>query len=92
MVSGPDGSSDPVLARRARVRRLVSLGLRIGYGALSAAVVAFGVAFALDFPGWLTTVVIAALVVAIVVLPVPTILSYGIRAAERDERTRGNDR
>ncbi len=92
VVSSPDESPDPVLVRRERIRRLVGLGLRVGYGALAAAIVAFGVAFALDFPGWLTTVVVATLVVAIVVLPIPTVLSYGIRAAERDERARGTGR
>jgi hypothetical protein len=32
------------------------------------------------------TITVVALVTAIVVLPLPIVLGYGIRAAERDER------
>jgi hypothetical protein len=77
---------DPVLARRTRIARLVVIGKRIGYGALLVAIVAFAIGLASDFPAWLVTVCITALVVSIVVLPVPIVLGYGVRAAEREER------
>jgi hypothetical protein len=79
-------TDDSVTARRARISRLASLWKRVGYGALLLAIVAFGAALAGDFPGWLVTVTIAALVVGMVVLPVPIIIGYGVRAAEREER------
>ncbi len=77
---------DPVLARRARIARWVAIAQRIGYAVLGVAVVAFVAAAASDFPDWLVTTTIGALVAAIVILPVPIIVGYGVRAAERDER------
>ncbi len=80
------GEPDPILERRARLRRVVSVGQRVGYGAMVVAVVVFVVGAAAGFPSWSVVVTITALAVSIVVLPVPIVLSYGIRAAERDER------
>ena len=80
------GATDPIQQRRARIARLVKIAQRAGYVALLVAVIAFIAGIAADFPGWLVTLTIAALVFAIVVLPVPIVLGYGIRAAERDER------
>jgi hypothetical protein len=85
LVSEPD----PVLARRARIARVARLGKRMGYAALAVAVVSFVVAAATDFPAPAVDLSVAALVVAIVVLPVPIVLGYGIRAAEREERGGG---
>jgi hypothetical protein len=79
-------NEDPVTAQRARMARLASLGKRVGYAALGGALIAFVVAAISDFPGWLVTVTVVALVVAIVVLPGPIIIGYGVRAAEREER------
>jgi hypothetical protein len=79
---------DPVVAQRARVSRLASLGKRFGYAALGIALVCFMAALASDFPDWLVTTTIVALVAGIVVLPVPIVLGYGVRAAEREERRR----
>ena len=82
------GDGDPILERRARIRRLVSIGQRIGYGAMGLAVVVFAVGATFGFPGWTVVVTVAALAVSIAVLPVPIVLSYGIRAAEREDRGR----
>jgi hypothetical protein len=79
-------SSDPVAARRARIARWVGLAKRIGYGLLLLAVVAFVVAAVAGFPTWAVTVTVVALVGACIVLPVPIILGYGLRAAEREDR------
>jgi hypothetical protein len=79
---------DPVLARRARIARVVRYGQRAGYAALIVAVVSFVVAAATDFPAVAVDLSIAALVAAIVILPVPIVLGYGVRAAEREERPR----
>jgi hypothetical protein len=86
MVSPPD----PVATRRARIARVVRLAKRIGYLALLVAIVAFVVSAVAGFPGWAVGVTIGGLVVAIVVLPVPIVLGYGIRAAEREERGGGS--
>jgi hypothetical protein len=79
-------ANDPVVVRRARIARWVGLAKRVGYGLLLLAVVAFVVAAATGFPTGVITVTLVALVAACVVLPVPIVLGYGLRAAEREDR------
>ena len=79
---------DPVAARRARLARIVRIGRLVGYAALAVAIVAFAVGLVADFPGWTVTLTIVGLVAAIVILPAPIVLGYGIRAAEREDRQR----
>jgi hypothetical protein len=82
VVSAPD----PVAARRAQIARWVALAKRLGYGLLLVAVIAFVVAAVTDFPTAALTVTIVALIAACVVLPVPIVIGYGVRAAEREDR------
>ena len=79
-------SDDPVLIRRARIARAVKVSKRVGYFALLVAIVAFAVASVSSFPSWLVAMSIAGLVAATVILPVPIVFGYGVRAAEREER------
>jgi hypothetical protein len=80
---------DPVLERRARIARIAKSAQRVGYAFLLLAMVVFVVGIASGFPAWSVDVTVAALVVSIVVLPVPIIVGYGVRAAEREERGGG---
>jgi hypothetical protein len=80
---------DPVLARRARIARIAALGKRIGYTALLIAIVAFFIGVATSFPKWAVAVSIAGLAVSSVILPIPIVLGYGVRAAAREDRERG---
>ena len=80
---------DPVIARRERIARFVTIGKRIGYIALLVAIVAFFVGVATEFPSWSVTVSIAGLAIACLVLPLPIVLGYGVRAADREDRERG---
>lgn len=80
---------DPVLQRRARIARAVSAGKRVGYVLLLGSVVLFAIATATGFPDGVVTATIVTLVAACVVLPVPIVLGYGLRAAEREDRERG---
>ena len=82
--------SDPVVERRARIASRVQLAKRIGYGALLVAIVAFGIAFATSVSGPAVVVAVVGLAVAFVVLPLPIVLGYGVRAAEREERGGGS--
>ena len=82
MVSAPD----PVVARRERISRYVKIAQRIGYLLLAVAIVAFVISFATDFPSWSVTLTIVSLILAIVILPLPIVFGYGVRAAEREER------
>ena len=81
--------ADPVLARRARIARAVRLGRQAGYAALMISIVSFVVAAVTAFPAVAVDISIAALVAAIVILPVPIVLGYGVRAAEREDRGGG---
>jgi NADH:ubiquinone oxidoreductase subunit 6 (subunit J) len=79
-------ADDPVVLRRARIARWVGLAKRIGYGLLLLAVAAFVVAAVSGFPDVVVTVTVVALIAACVVLPVPIVMGYGLRAAEREDR------
>jgi uncharacterized membrane protein len=82
-------SDDPVLARRERIGRLAALGKRVGYTALLIAIIAFFIGVATSFASWAVAVSIAGLAVSCVVLPIPIVLGYGVRAATREDRERG---
>jgi NADH:ubiquinone oxidoreductase subunit 6 (subunit J) len=77
---------DPVVLRRARIAHWVGLTKRIGYSLLLLAVVAFVAAAIAGFEGALVTLTVVALVAACVILPVPIVMGYGLRAAEREDR------
>lgn len=78
--------TDPVLEKRRRIAHWVGLAKRVGYSLLLLAVVGFAVAAVSGFPGWVVTLTVVALVGACVVLPVPIVLGYGLRAADREDR------
>ena len=80
---------DPVVVRRARISRAVTIAKRVGYLLLAVAVGGFVAAAVSGFADWAVTLTIVALVGACVILPVPIVLGYGLRAAEREERRRG---
>jgi hypothetical protein len=80
---------DPVVVRRARIGRAVAVAKRVGYLFVLVAVAGFVAAVLAGFPDWAVTLTIVALVGACVILPVPIVLGYGLRAAEREERRSG---
>ena len=80
-------NDDPVLVRRARIARIALVGKRVGYLALGVAVVAFVVGVVTDFARWTVVLSTTGLVLACLILPVPIVLGYGVRAAAREERT-----
>ena len=81
-------NDDPVRVRRARIARYATIGKRVGYTALLVAIVAFFVGLASDFPDWCVTLIVGGLVLGCLVLPLPIVLGYGVRAAEREDRGR----
>jgi uncharacterized membrane protein len=88
VVSAED-PTDPIVAQRNRIGKRVGLAKRIGYLGLLVAIIGFVISVVAGFPTWSVAVSIAGLVVGIVVLPLPIIVGYGIRAAEREERGGG---
>jgi hypothetical protein len=67
----------------------VSLGQRVGYALFAVAVVAFFVGFVFDFTSGLTTLIIFSIVIGSVILAPSIVFGYGVRAAEREDRERG---
>ncbi len=89
MPAVPDASTDPVLAKRARIARLVKIGQRLGYGLFGLAIVLFFVGFATRFTAALVSVIVAALVVGSLVLAPAIVFHYGVREADRHDREQG---
>lgn len=83
-----NAGDDPVLVRRARIARLAALGKRIGYFALLLAIVSFVAGVSTGFATWTVVLSTVGLVAACVILPVPIVLGYGVRAAAREDRAR----
>lgn len=81
-----DTTTDPVIVRREKIRKMCDLGSRIGYSLFGLAVVLFLVAFILDFPTWLVSVIIASMVVGSFVLLPAIVLGYGVKAADAEDR------
>jgi hypothetical protein len=81
-------NDDPVLERRARIARLAALGKRVGYAALAVAIVSFFIGVATSFAPWTVVVSTIGLIAACVILPLPIVLGYGVRAAAREDRQR----
>ncbi len=82
----PDPHPDPVLVRRARIGRAVAAGKRVGYGLWLVAIVVFTVGAATSFRPAMVTCVIGCLAVGSVLLAPSIVISYGIRAADREDR------
>jgi hypothetical protein len=80
---------DAVRDRRRRIARWAGLAKRIGYSLLLIAMVAFAVALTTGFEGFWVVVCVVSLLTAVVILPIPIIIGYGVRAAEREDRARG---
>ena len=83
---------DPILVRRDRMRRLAEVGQRLGYLLFGLATVAFIVGFVGEYEKWLTSAIVACLVVGSVVLAPSIILGYAVRAADREDRERADER
>ena len=77
---------DALASQRRLVSRFVKIGKRVGYSLWLIAIILFFVLFATDFDGPLVTVVIVTLIVGSIILLPSIVLSYGVRAAEREDR------
>jgi hypothetical protein len=82
-------SHDEVLARRERIKRLVDLGQRVGYGLFGVAIVAFFIGFIVEFTDPLVTVIVVSMVVGSMILAPAIVFGYGVKAAEREDAEQG---
>ena len=89
MASRPERDDDPIRVRRARIGRLVALGQRIGYSLWLVAIVVFVIGAATRFRPAMVTIVIGCLAAGSALLAPSIVISYGVRAADRDERQHG---
>jgi hypothetical protein len=78
-------SRDPVVARRDRIDRWNRRASRTGYGLYALSMVTFFVGLAGRLTGAMHFVSGAALVVGSVVLAPSIVITYGIRAARRED-------
>jgi len=83
------GPTDPVLERRARIARWVSLGQRMGYGLFLGAIGLFVLGFAVGFDGWVGSTIVGCLIAGSLVLAPAIVFGYAVKAAEREDRERG---
>ncbi|MBX3313125.1 MAG: hypothetical protein KF906_02295 [Actinobacteria bacterium] len=79
--------TDPVLVRRARIAKLVSVGQRVGYGLFGLAVVLFFVGLFGTYTSALTTAIVACLLVGSFVLAPAIVFGYAVKAAEREDQS-----
>ena len=77
---------DPVLEKRNRITRWVSLGQRIGYALFAIACIAFFIGFAVGFKTWLVNLIVASLVIGSLILAPAIVFGYGVKAAARADR------
>ncbi len=84
------GDSDPVLSRRREIGRLAQRGKRLGYSLFVFAMVVFVIGFFTSFNGAVVWIVALSLVVGSAVLAPALVMGYGVRAADREDRTREN--
>jgi hypothetical protein len=83
-------NEDPVRARRARFDRASRVGQRIGYGCYLVAIVAFFLGVATDYSTVLVILIVSALGVGSAFLLPSIIFGYAVKAAEREDRERGD--
>ena len=83
-------STDPILVKRARIARLVSVGQRVGYGLFGVAVVLFFVGLVAGYTQAVVDVIVACLVVGSLILAPAIIFGYAVKAAEREEQGLGS--
>ncbi len=82
-------NDDPVHARRARIARLTEVGQRVGYGLFGIAIVFFVIGFVVGYSGTLVAIIVSSLLLGSAVLAPSIVFSYGVRAAEREDRELG---
>ena len=80
--------ADPVRLRRARAARFASMGKRIGYSLFLVAIVAFVAGAVAGFSSPYVTTVVVCLGVGSLLLAPAIVIGYGVKAAEREERSR----
>ncbi len=78
--------ADPILARRAKVARLTSWGIRSGLGCYLLATVLFVIALLTEFTDLLTSSMTVLLLLGSALLAPAMVFHYAVKAADRADR------
>ncbi|MCU1369322.1 MAG: hypothetical protein JWO77_516 [Ilumatobacteraceae bacterium] len=79
-------ATDPVLVRRARIARAVTIGQRVGYALFALATVAFFFGLATEYTPGLVRVIVGCLLGGSAVLAPAIVFGYAVKAAEREDQ------
>lgn len=82
------GQTDPVLARRRQAAQLAATGKRLGYLLYGLAILLFALAMATGLPRGLAIATVVSLVAGSLLLAPSIVVSYGVKAADREDRER----
>jgi hypothetical protein len=83
-VTAPE--TDPVLVRRARIAKAVSIGQRLGYALYLVATIGFFIGLATGYTPGLVRVIVGGLLVGSAVLAPAIVFGYAVKAAEREDQ------
>ena len=82
---------DPVVVRRNRIDRLNKLASRIGYGLYALSTIAFFAGLWTSYTSAMHLVSGVSLVVGSIILAPSIVITYGIRAARREDAATGGN-
>lgn len=82
-----DTTPDPVRARRERVGRLAAAGRKLGFALYGVALVVVALGLATTFNRAVAATATACLIAGSVLLAPAIVVGYGVRAAEREDRS-----
>ena len=85
----PSPKVDLVRAKREKVAKYTLLANRIGYLFFALAIATFVIGFAVSFNGAVSAIVIGSIIIGSLLLAPAIVLGYAVKAAERDDRERG---
>jgi hypothetical protein len=83
--------NDPILIQREVIRRRVRTFKSIGYGLMLLSIICVFICIPTHWPAFLVWTSMISFVASCVILPLPIIFGYAIKAAERDDRKMGID-
>ncbi len=85
----PNQPADPILLRREIIRARVKLGKRVGYSLMTISIIAMFLCIPFGWPAFLTITSMVTFTLSCIVLPLPIIFGYAIKAAEKEDRKIG---
>ena len=79
-------SDDPVIQRRALIEKWSLLGKKVGYALVGVSCIGFAWGVISGWTKFNTTLVIASLGMACLIMPLALVYAFGVRATNREER------